>query len=103
MRLARSAAQRALELDDSLSQVHVEVGYVAHHMDWDWKVAETAFRRAIKLDASNSEAWHGLSSALLSQGRVTEAVSAAAQAVERDPLEPNHLFTSLRAGAVDLL
>ena len=88
-RISRAAAQRALELDDSLSEVHVELGFLAHHFDWDWLRAETAFRRAVELDPSNEEAWQGLSQALLSQGRVNESVVAATRAVEVDPLEPN--------------
>ncbi len=88
-RISRAAAQRALELDDSLSEVHVELGFVAHHFDWDWRGAETAFRRAIELDADNADGWQGLAEALLSQGRVPPALAAATRAVETAPLEPN--------------
>ncbi|MCZ6657907.1 MAG: tetratricopeptide repeat protein [Gammaproteobacteria bacterium] len=88
-RISRAAAQRALALDDSLSEVHVELGFLAHHFDWDWLGAEAAFRRAVELDANNGDAWQGVSEALLSQARVSEAVAAATRAVELAPLEPN--------------
>ncbi len=89
VRISRAAAQRALQLDDSLSEVHVELGFIAHHFDWDWLGAEAAFRRAVELDATNADAWQGVSEALLSQARVPEAVAAATRALELAPLEPN--------------
>ncbi len=91
-RISRAATQRALQLDDSLPEVHLEVGFIAHHVDWDWPGAETAYRRAIELDANYKDAWHGLSWALLSQGLVPEALEAQNQAVELDPLDSGNIW-----------
>ena len=37
---ARVAAQKALELDDSLAEVHEALGMISLYQTWDWKAAE---------------------------------------------------------------
>ena len=34
--LAKEAALRALELDDTLAEPHASLGYIATFYDWDW-------------------------------------------------------------------
>src|SRR5205814_4983046 len=48
---ARSAALRALELDDGLAEAHASLGYVKHRFEWDWPGAEKEFKRAIELNS----------------------------------------------------
>ena len=52
--VARQSIERALEIDDSLSQAHTELGLAKFGGDWDWEGAEQSFRRAIELDAGNA-------------------------------------------------
>ena len=46
---AKAAAQRALELDDSLAEAYSPLGVVAMLWDWDWAEAERCFRRSLEL------------------------------------------------------
>jgi hypothetical protein len=43
---ARSAAKKALEVDESLAEAHPSLAIVLFH-DWDWPAAEREFRRAL--------------------------------------------------------
>jgi serine/threonine protein kinase/tetratricopeptide (TPR) repeat protein len=52
--IARQSVERALEIDDSLSSAHTELGLTRFGGDWDWDGAEQSFRRAIELDADNA-------------------------------------------------
>jgi len=45
--LARAAATKALELDESLAQAHLALAAVKLYFDWDWVGAEREFRRAL--------------------------------------------------------
>jgi len=53
---AISAALKALEIDDSLSEAHTSLGMMKLHFEYDWKGAETAFKRAIFLNPDNATA-----------------------------------------------
>jgi TolB-like protein/DNA-binding winged helix-turn-helix (wHTH) protein len=55
---ARAAAQKALSLDDSLSDAHASLGFVKMHYDWDFAGAEKEFQRAIALNPGYATAHH---------------------------------------------
>lgn len=86
MRRARSAALRALELDDGSAEAHVALALVRAFYDWDWRGAEREFQRAIALQPSSTEAhgWYGTLLSLL--GRYDEGVQQIKQALALDPL-----------------
>ncbi|PYQ05375.1 MAG: hypothetical protein DMF82_08645, partial [Acidobacteria bacterium] len=44
---ARAAAVRALEIDPDLAEAHTSLALVKFRLDWDWRDAESEFRRAI--------------------------------------------------------
>jgi serine/threonine protein kinase len=46
---AKEAAQKALELDETLAEAHTSLGMTKTYYDWDWSGAEIEFRRAIAL------------------------------------------------------
>ncbi len=83
---SKTAALKALELDDQLSQAHVMLGYVASWYEWDWKTAETEMRRGVELDPNSADAHRGLSILLTLLGRHDEAVAEMRAAREIDPL-----------------
>ncbi|PYS79703.1 MAG: hypothetical protein DMF66_01875 [Acidobacteria bacterium] len=93
---ARSAALKALELDDTLAEAHTSLGYVKHRFEWDWPGAEREFRRAIELnpDYSRAHQWYGWYQ--LSLGKFDEAEAEFGRAQQLDPLS---LYTNLTAGA----
>jgi tetratricopeptide (TPR) repeat protein len=49
---ARTAAEKALEIDNRLAEAHTSLGVVRFQYDWDWEGAEKEFKRAIELNSS---------------------------------------------------
>ncbi len=46
---SNEAAKKALELDDTLAEAHIDMAIVHYWYDYDWNAAEKEFRRAIEL------------------------------------------------------
>lgn len=86
---AKTAAMKALSLDESLAEAHAALGLIESTYDWDWKSAEREFKRAIELNPSYVPAylWYGLT-CLASTGRMSEALMAIRKARDLDPLSP---------------
>lgn len=82
---AREAARKAIELDDTLSEAHVVLGFV-HMVSWDWPAAEKELRRAIELNPSNSGGYVKYSLYMTAQGRHAEAIDLIQKARSLDPL-----------------
>jgi TolB-like protein/Flp pilus assembly protein TadD len=83
---AKSAALKALQVDDSLSEAHASLAFVQLYYEWDWAGAEKSFRRAIELNPNYAPAYQWYSHLLMSGGRTSDAISAAKRAAEIDPL-----------------
>jgi TolB-like protein/DNA-binding winged helix-turn-helix (wHTH) protein/Flp pilus assembly protein TadD len=83
---ARAAAQKAIELDDTLAAAHAQLGFITFWYDWDWSASENKFKRAVELDPDDADT-HVLYAHLLSNtGRHAEALAEAKRARELDPL-----------------
>jgi serine/threonine protein kinase/Tol biopolymer transport system component/Flp pilus assembly protein TadD len=84
---AREAAERALEIDDTLAEAHASLGYCLANYDWNWTRAEREFRRALDLRPGDPVAhhWYGFLY-LASMGRLDQAIDELQQALELDPL-----------------
>jgi TolB-like protein/DNA-binding winged helix-turn-helix (wHTH) protein/Tfp pilus assembly protein PilF len=83
---ARTAAQRAVELDDKLAEAHTSLALVTENYDWDWQNAEEEFRRAIQLNSNYATAHHWYAEFLAYQGRFDEAFKESERARQLDPL-----------------
>ena len=82
---ARAAVERALQLDDSLSEAHLALARIEND-ELNWRAAEISFRRAIELN-TNSAAAHNLYAFFLSRSeRHDEALAEIHRAQELDPL-----------------
>lgn len=90
MTRATASAMKALELDDSLAEVHELLAGIKLHSEWDWRGAEQSYQRAIQLDPNHADAHFFYADLLFSTGRPREAEAQAACARELDPL--NFLF-----------
>ena len=86
MEKARAAAQRAVQLDDSLAETHTAKALVAQTLDWDWPTAEAEYRRAIALNPNYATAHHWYAEYLALMGRFDEAEKQIEQARQLDPL-----------------
>jgi serine/threonine-protein kinase len=83
-----AAIQRALELDDNLSEAHMALAQMRTYSEWDWEGARTEFRRAIELNPSNAQARIFYSHLMTVTGEGEEATEEAERALELDPLNP---------------
>jgi TolB-like protein/DNA-binding winged helix-turn-helix (wHTH) protein/Flp pilus assembly protein TadD len=83
---ARTAALRALELDESLAGAHASLALIKENYDYDWPGAEKEFRRAIQLDPQYATAHQWYAEFLSWQGRFDEAFAESEQARRLDPL-----------------
>jgi len=83
---AADAAERAVALGPSLPETHTAMGWVRMHRDWDWKGADTSFRRALELAPGSTLAMNGAGTLIGCLGRLDEACGLFRRAVELDPL-----------------
>jgi Tfp pilus assembly protein PilF len=91
--LAKQAAQKALELDENLSDSHAAMAMVAYLQDWDWVAAEKAFQRAIELDPvmRGRDSSEQYSLYLCYSKRFEECLTVVRRGIELDPLNQfNH-------------
>jgi eukaryotic-like serine/threonine-protein kinase len=108
---AEEAARKAIQLDDSLVEPHVEQAYNYTCFDFDWPAAEREFQRAISLNPNYAGAHEDYAWYLISQGRADQAVQEGQRAVELDPLSAeihsilgwvSHFAHRYEAAAVEL-
>jgi TolB-like protein/DNA-binding winged helix-turn-helix (wHTH) protein/Flp pilus assembly protein TadD len=83
---ARTAALRALELDESLAEAHASLALIKENYDYDWPGSEKEFRRAIQLGPQYASAHQWYAESLSWQGRFQEAFAESKQARQLDPL-----------------
>jgi TolB-like protein/DNA-binding winged helix-turn-helix (wHTH) protein/Tfp pilus assembly protein PilF len=86
MERARSAAMKAISLDESSAEPHASLAFVEMHYDWNWPAAEKEFRRAIELNSSYATAHHWYAYYLMSMGRQEDSLREIRRAQELDPL-----------------
>jgi TolB-like protein/Flp pilus assembly protein TadD len=84
----REAAQKALEIDETLAEGHIALGNVKRGIDWDWEGAEREYKRAIELNPNSADARLWYSQLLGLIGRNEEALAQIMRARELDPLNP---------------
>lgn len=83
---AKSAATRALALDDKLAEARTILAAVKQTYDWDWQGADREFKLAIQLNPNYATAHQKYSLYLPIMGRLDEAIAEARRAQELDPL-----------------
>jgi serine/threonine-protein kinase len=84
---ARFAADRALQIDDSLSEAHTSSAAIYHNM-WHWAEGEAEYRRAINLNPNypTTHQWLGVYFEI--RGQFDDALRESKRAQELDPLSP---------------
>jgi TolB-like protein/Tfp pilus assembly protein PilF len=91
---AKSAALKAIALDDRVSEAHIALGFVRSTYDWEWEEAEQHYLQALQTEShAKAEAHHWYASDFLTPlGRLDEALYHIQQAQFLDPL--SHLANS---------
>jgi len=89
---AKAAAQKALEIDDSLAEAHTSLGRVLATYDWDWPGAKKEFQRAIELNPRYSVAHQWYGGYWQAIGRFDESQTEKKRAQELDPLSSSINF-----------
>jgi len=85
---ARTAAQRALELDDMLAEAHASLGFILFHY-FEFAASTKEFERAIELNPNYPTAHHWFARTdLLARGQFDRAIAEMKRAVELDPVSP---------------
>jgi len=94
--LAEQAAQRALELDDSLPEAHFALSFLRTY-SWDWATSEREIKRTIELNPNLALAHNGYAIYLSIRKRYAEATAETLRARELDPLS---IWASANVGSI---
>jgi TolB-like protein/Tfp pilus assembly protein PilF len=89
---AEIAARKALELDQTLAEAHVSLGYSKLVYEWDLVAAESELSQAIKLRPDYATGHQFYAYYLTAVGNLTGAIAERRRALELDPVNP--LLTS---------
>ena len=83
---AKTAADRALALEQNLAEGYLVRGWLRRNADWDWTGAESDLRHAIELSPKNALAHQRLAQTLSILERYDEALSESQIAYDLDPI-----------------
>lgn len=83
---AKSAALKALDIDDKYTRAYTSLGVIKLFYEWDWAGAEQAFLRAIELCPGYPDAHQRYGMFLTAVGRFDEASLELEKAIDFDPL-----------------
>ena len=88
---AKSAAEKAVALDDNSAEAHTSLAVFRLFYEYDWVGCEREFRRAFTLNPNYAFAHDQFAMALAFKGRFDEAIAEATRAIALDPLSPQVL------------
>ena len=94
-RRSMAAVNRALELDDNVSEAHSALCDNKMYYEYDFTGAETACRRAIELKPGSPLAHNTYGRYLMTRGRFDEAVAELRTAIELEPTSYFHQIVYL--------
>jgi len=87
--LAKKAAMKALEIDNTLGEAHTELAIAQLLLDWDWSESEKEFKQALELNPNSARAHNRYAWLLTYLGRHDEAIEESKRAHDLDPLDVN--------------
>ncbi len=83
---AKLYANKALEINNTLSDPHIVLGTVALFYDWDWDKAKAELTDGNRVNLQSIETFNCAAHTLQATGRTSEADAALHRALENDPL-----------------
>lgn len=98
-KIAKTAALKAIELNDQLIEPHLAIAMVQALYDWDWEGAQASVQRALALDirSADSHRLQGILAMIL--GDFAASIYAHELATKYDPM--NTLFINSQGWALD--
>lgn len=84
---AKVAAQKGIEIDETLAEAHTSLAITIFWYDWNWNEAENQYKRALELNP-NSDTHLFYAHLLSNTGRSAEALVEIRRARELDPYSP---------------
>jgi tetratricopeptide (TPR) repeat protein len=92
---ARDALQRALRIDPGFAYAHRVQGNLFEEFDWNWERAAAEYQRALELDPNDLHARIALADLKAVRfGQFDERIAYSRQALARDPLDTNELWSA---------
>jgi TolB-like protein/Tfp pilus assembly protein PilF len=82
----KAEALKAIALDDSRPEAHLQLAFAALDLDWDWTTCHNELQRALALGPNSTAAHWSYAEYLLRIGRVEEAIAEADIALSLDPV-----------------
>jgi TolB-like protein/Flp pilus assembly protein TadD len=82
---AKAAARKALRIDEGLAEPRISLAHAYFH-EFNWRGAESEFRRGLEINPSYSIAHYYFANYLFALGRADEAIAAAETAQLLDPV-----------------
>ena len=87
---ARTAGQKALELDETLAIAHAGMGLISYLYDWDFEIARQRVEHAVGLDPNCVGSRSDYAGYYAIIGKMDMAIAEVKRALELDPLSVNH-------------
>ncbi len=98
---ANAAAQKAIDIDGSIAEAHVALGFTKAMDEWDWTGSEREFKRAMELRPGSADVHRSIAIAYLTPlGQLETARAESKLGADLDPLS---LFSNYAAGWVLLV
>jgi TolB-like protein/Tfp pilus assembly protein PilF len=82
----REEALRAIELDDSRPEPHLQLAFAALDRDWDWTTCRNELQRTVALNPNSTNAHWSYANYLIRTGQAEEAIAQADIALQLDPV-----------------
>ena len=84
--LSREATMRALELEPNLAEAHAQLGRIQIAHDWDFRGAESSYRKALELAPGSSPVLDGASLLAYKLGQFDKALQISRELLGHNPL-----------------
>jgi TolB-like protein/DNA-binding winged helix-turn-helix (wHTH) protein/Tfp pilus assembly protein PilF len=82
----RAAAEKAIQLDETMAEGHNSLANTKFLFDWDWVGSEAEFKRALELNPGYADAHHWYAHLLAAEGRLDLALAESKRALDLDQL-----------------
>ncbi len=82
----KEEALKAIEIDDSRPEPHLQLAFAALDHDWDWETCQNELRRAVETNPNSTSAHWSYAYYLIRVGRAREAMEHADIALKLDPV-----------------